>query len=319
MHISAGPYTYEWIEDWAKLPPSSGFSHHGMAVAPDGNLFVGDVTEPRVHVLKPDGTPLQSFDLPISEVHGLSIAQEDHDYFLWVVDNGDKAFPSRSAPGNVMKCMFDGTIVKRYFKEDLGYTEDMVFRPTACAFDPDTGYIWITDGYGSQRVTCLDADDKIVLSFDGRETQAGKHSTPHWIWVDRRKGHSEIYLADRANDRVLVYATDGTLLRNLNEGFRRPSGFAAFDDVLVVAELAAGIVLLDKHDDIIARIGTHREAMEREGWPNAHDAEGNRHAPTEHLTPGYLNSPHGVAADSHGNIYVSEWLLGGRYICLKKQ
>ena len=27
----------------------------------------------------------------------------------------------------------------------------------------------------------------------------------------------------------------------------------------------------------------------------------------------HLNSPHSVAVDADGNLYVSEWLLGGRY------
>ncbi|MFU8780407.1 MAG: hypothetical protein ACNA71_05205 [Kiritimatiellia bacterium] len=48
------------------------------------------------------------------------------------------------------------------------------------------------------------------------------------------------------------------------------------------------------------------------------DADGNRVDPRPHLKPGYFNSPHGVAADPAGNIYVSEWLFGGRYICLKR-
>jgi hypothetical protein len=29
--------------------------------------------------------------------------------------------------------------------------------------------------------------------------------------------------------------------------------------------------------------------------------------------PDRLNSPHSVAVDADGNLFVSEWLLGGRY------
>ena len=39
---------------------------------------------------------------------------------------------------------------------------------------------------------------------------------------------------------------------------------------------------------------------------------------THLLEPGKFNSPHGVATDAAGNIYVSEWLIGGRYIKLTK-
>ena len=36
------------------------------------------------------------------------------------------------------------------------------------------------------------------------------------------------------------------------------------------------------------------------------------------LTPGKFNSPHGLAADGDGNVYVAEWLIGGRYTQLKR-
>jgi hypothetical protein len=30
------------------------------------------------------------------------------------------------------------------------------------------------------------------------------------------------------------------------------------------------------------------------------------------IDAGKFNSPHGVAADTQGNIYVTEWIIGGR-------
>jgi hypothetical protein len=39
-----------------------------------------------------------------------------------------------------------------------------------------------------------------------------------------------------------------------------------------------------------------------------------------HLSdPDRFNSPHSVAVDNDGNLYVSEWLLGGRYTKLTVQ
>ncbi|MCH7801943.1 MAG: 6-bladed beta-propeller, partial [Chloroflexi bacterium] len=34
--------------------------------------------------------------------------------------------------------------------------------------------------------------------------------------------------------------------------------------------------------------------------------------PHETLIEGKFNSPHGIASDGDGNIYVAEWLIGGR-------
>ena len=36
------------------------------------------------------------------------------------------------------------------------------------------------------------------------------------------------------------------------------------------------------------------------------------------LRPGLFNSPHGLAADADGHLYVAEWLIGGRTIKLAR-
>jgi len=54
-----------------------------------------------------------------------------------------------------------------------------------------------------------------------------------------------------------------------------------------------------------------------EGWPNNRNASGEL-VPTSLIQPGKFNSPHGMAVDSQGNLYVAEWLIGGRFIKLEK-
>jgi hypothetical protein len=39
--------------------------------------------------------------------------------------------------------------------------------------------------------------------------------------------------------------------------------------------------------------------------------------PAHHLAAGVFNSPHSLAVDADGNLYVSEWLIGGRYTKLR--
>ena len=54
-----------------------------------------------------------------------------------------------------------------------------------------------------------------------------------------------------------------------------------------------------------------------EGWPNNADESGSP-IPTKLLESGKFNSPHGMAVDADGNIYVAEWLIGGRVTKLAK-
>jgi len=53
----------------------------------------------------------------------------------------------------------------------------------------------------------------------------------------------------------------------------------------------------------------------RQGWPNTVDELGNTVRVTD-LGPGVFNSPHGLAADASGTVYVPEWLIGGRLVRL---
>jgi hypothetical protein len=53
------------------------------------------------------------------------------------------------------------------------------------------------------------------------------------------------------------------------------------------------------------------------GWPNALDADGQA-VRTHRLRPERFNSPHAVAFDRDGSLYVAEWLLGGRYTKLTR-
>ena len=55
----------------------------------------------------------------------------------------------------------------------------------------------------------------------------------------------------------------------------------------------------------------------RDGWPNARDAAGDLVRPE--LAPGRFNSPHTIAADGDGNLYVTEWVIGGRLVKLTRR
>ncbi len=183
--------------------------------------------------------------------------------------------------------------------------------------DPATGALWVTDGYGSSRIFRFSPDLQHELTIDGSEGEAGPFRQPHWVWADTRRGSTEIYIADRAQHRIQVYSPEGRFLRCLDEGLVTPSAFACFGDILVVAELNARLVLMDREDRIIGYLGAGQEYLQRPGWPNR--AEGDTPvSPLDVLEQGRFNSPHGVAADPQGNIYVAEWLIGNRWIKLER-
>ena len=91
-----------------------------------------------------------------------------------------------------------------------------------------------------------------------------------------------------------------------------PSEFALSGSKMIVAELEARLTILDENDQLIQYLFPDDTAANSEGWPNELTESGTAQRPSR-LTPKKFNSPHGITVDDIGNIYVAEWLIGGRF------
>jgi hypothetical protein len=68
------------------------------------------------------------------------------------------------------------------------------------------------------------------------------------------------------------------------------------------APYRARLTILDPDDRTVAVIGEHDDVCGRPGFPNDPSL----------ASPGMFVTPHSVATDSARNIYVVEWVTGGR-------
>jgi DNA-binding beta-propeller fold protein YncE len=334
--VEAGGRSYEWIDDWATIPASEsarrGWAHPGVAVTAAGDVFTFHQGDPRMLVFDRDGGLQRSFETGLTEGHGITLVDEAGTEYLWIADTGSKrdhrsgaAYSATNAIGQVVKMDLDGRIVQRIGQPDHAVYQEGRFSPTSVAVNEErwggNGDVWVADGYGQSHVHRYSRFSKAgeyLGSIDGAEGPAGRFKTPHGLWFDRRKGEPELYVADRGNRRVQVYDPEGRFKRAFGEQFlSSPSAFAADGDVLVVAELRARLALLDRADHLIGYLGDDESVCARPGWPNAQNQAG-EFVRTDQLVPGKFNSPHGLAADREGNLYVAEWLIGGRYTKLRK-
>lgn len=198
----------------------------------------------------------------------------------------------------------------------LSVYDEKTYRPTTVAVDEHgDGSVWVADGYGAELVHKLSPEGEPLLTLSGEEG-AGRFDTPHGVLVDRRRPRTRLYVTDRGNHRVAVYDLDGNFSHLVAAEFREPSGFAVRGEQLLVAELQARVTVLDGDDRVLERIGDDPDAMARPGWPNALDADGRTVRPG--LRPGRFDSPHGFAVDAAGDVYVAEWVLGGRMVRLRQ-
>jgi DNA-binding beta-propeller fold protein YncE len=306
---------YEWTSGWAELPQEPiGWMHSGIAVADDG-VVVAHPGEPTLLVYDLDGTLAREIPVPgLLEPHGFRAVADG----LWIGDVGFKRrvrgpdFETERRPGRVVLVDEDGRVIREIRDPGSGWS------PTSIAVDGDSGDLWVADGYGNSLVHRFDADGTHRQTLTGEEG-AGRFSCPHGIVVDRRRGRPALYVSDRANARIQVFDPDGRFSRVVGEGIVvTPTDMAVVGDLLAVTDFTqARLTLLDCNDALVEHVGADPSAPERDGWPNARDGSGDLERPS--LEPGKFNSPHTVTSDGSGNLFVTEWLLGGRLTKLAKK
>jgi hypothetical protein len=335
MLIGNDGHRYEWFDNWGQLPDSdaarNGWAHPGVTVTASGEIVTFHPGEPALLFFGADGRLLRTVPTDVTEGHGITASQEGDAEFLWLADPGSKGvrvgdeLRRTSNPGRVIKATMDGRIVQTLERPDLPVYGEGKYAPTSVAVHEErfggNGDVWVADGYGKSYVHRYSRFNKAgdyVGSINGTEGDAGGFACPHGIWIDYRKTQPELYIADRSNRRIQVYDLDGHYKRAFGQDFlSSPSGFARDGELLIVAELWARLAILDVDDRFVCYLGENSAVRELPGYPNELDERG---VPcrTTRLTPGKFNSPHGMAADSLGNIYVAEWLIGGRMTKLAK-
>jgi len=172
------------------------------------------------------------------------------------------------------------------------------------------GDVWVADGYGANYVHRFSKTGAYISSINGTEGKAGAFACPHGIAFIPGSHGPELYIADRTNRRIQVYDPDGKFKRSFGQDFlTSPCGFAYRNGVIYVPELKVRLSILDDRDKLITCIGENDAVCKSPGWPNL---------PASQIIPGKFNSPHAAAVDSAGNIYIVEWIVGGRITKLLK-
>ena len=334
MRVGSGENSYEWIDNWAEIPESEsarmGWAHPGVVVTEAGNVITCHPGDPRVMTFDRDGKLLSSWDGDFVDAHGITLVNEDGTEYLWIADNGSKRShahdygypPGAEADfGQVLKTTLDGDVVMRLETPTHPAYESSRYSPTTVAVNEErhggNGDVWVGDGYGASYVHRFTRDGEYIGSINGEEG-AGRYNCPHGIHIDRRRADAELYVADRANARVQVYDLEGGFKRAFGTDFlTTPSGFVTYGDLMVIAELRARLAVTDLDDNLVTYLGSNEQVCEVEGWPNNAGDQG-QIVPTSLLETGKFNSPHGLAVDADGNLYVAEWLIGGRVIKLNR-
>ena len=306
MHVSAGHQHYLWQGEWGEFPESevhsirATHSHHGVVVTERGEVMTFHKGNPSVLVFDTDGNFKRLWRSDLSNAHDLALAKDGDTEYLWLADNES---------GRVIKTTLDGETVMSLDRPDHPAYADADYKPTSVTVNQSrfggNDDVWVTDGYGESLIHRYDRKGSYLSTIDGQAGAAGRFNGPHGIWVDNRLPEPRLYVADRTSARVQVYDLDGNYQREFGSDYMdSPSGFINVGDQLMIVEhRGARITVLDADDKLVGYLGENAGVNNTEGWPNNERGL--------HL-PGKFNSPHGMAADADGHLYVVEWLTGGR-------
>ena len=298
LTIGTDPYQFEFHDVFLQLPANLKLGYtHGVCVDTADNVLVFNQSPQAVLLFNRFGEYQRSWGEEYQHgAHGMRLTDEDYNQFLYLTD-----YETHS----VTKTTLRGLQQYRLGlppRPDL-YPSLSEFKPTDCCVAPD-GTLFVADGYGKPYVHAYNRKAKYQFTIGGPGTADGKFDCPHGIWVDTRRPEPELYVADRGNHRVQVFSLDGKFRRTIkDERMPMPTGFYQYGPDLYVADLHGRVVVLDATDQVAAVIGLDADASSRPGWPNV---------PPESLVPGKFSSPHAIAIDTHGDLYVAEWIATGR-------
>ena len=120
----------------------------------------------------------------------------------------------------------------------------------------------------------------MLASWGAEGAGPGEFHLPHDVRVDTR---GRVFVSDRENSRIQLFDRDGAFLEEWTDVARPQNILFGRDDVLYVTEVPQRVSIFNLDGDLLGR------------WGEAGDAPGQ-----------FRDSPHGLAVDSHGDLYIAE-------------
>ncbi len=278
---------------------------HGLAVDRRDHVYLlqqnGDEKHPALLEFDPAGRFVRGWGQRFARgAHGLALETRDGAEHLWIVDY---------ELGAVVKHTLDGREVLALPRPvHAAYPNGEGYKPTDVALAPN-GDIYVTDGYGQSLIHRYDAAGKHLQTIGWKGSKPGQFECPHGVCIDARGSEPVLLVADRANVRVQVLSLTGQHLRTItSRGLRYPCTLRVHGDLTLIPDLFGAVILWDRDYRHVATLGAHPDMRPGE-WPK--HVAGYPSVPREDRIDGRFISPHGIARDSKGRIFVGEWLRDG--------
>jgi sugar lactone lactonase YvrE len=269
--VGSGRFTYEVDKEWGRR--AGGLNEFGLVsgVAGDSQdrvyLYIRQPVAEML-VLDPNGKLLSRW--------GAGQFVEPHMIFI---DGHDEIYATDISAHTVTKWTLDGKLLHTWGTPGAVGAPGAPFnKPTRAVCTPD-GELYVSDGYGQQRVHRFGADGQLKQSWGSEGSGPSQFALPHDVWVDTR---DRVLVCDRENARVELFSRDGDYLGEWPD-LANPMQIFVRDDVLYMAESNQRVSIMTLDGEVLARWGSKGTALDQFG-----------------------NAPHSIWADSRGDVYVCE-------------
>lgn len=197
--------TYRVERPWGTLPAGQALEYVSMvAVDSGGDVYVAQRIDPPILVFSSDGDYLRGWGSGvIADAHGISISADDR---VLVVD--------RDAH-QVLVFDTEGELLLALGERDRPALQTPFNHPTATAVSPD-GRLYVSDGYANAAVHVYSPEGELLETWGSPGSGRGEFITPHAVAIDPA---GRVLVADRDNDRVLIFDASGEQLDEWSDFF----------------------------------------------------------------------------------------------------
>ena len=256
------------------------------------------------NLLRHWGGPGAGYEWPLNN-HGITV---DYKGNVWLGGNDDK-------DTHVLKFTRDGKFLLQIGKQGVHNGSNDVehlWRAAKIVIDPPTNEVYIADGYGNRRVIVFDADsgkykrhwgaygakpdDADIGDYSPSAPPAKQFRTVHCVIVSKDRF---VYVCDRVNDRVQVFRTDGTYVKEAIFEPKTIRSGSVWDMTFSRDPQETYIYQVDGVNEEVRVL--RRDTLE----VLTTFGDGGRQ-------PGQFYGVHNVAVDSKGNLYTTETYNGAR-------
>ena len=261
----------------------------GAAVDSQDRVWALNAVVPQVRIYSTDGELLGAWGGDgLRNPHHITV---DLNGDVWITDYGTHTVTKFTDKGEHLLTL--GT------PDQPGADTDHFNRPTAAVVTP-AGEVFVTDGYGNNRVLHLDGTGAFIKEWGALGVGAGELSQPHSI---ARDSSGLLYVGERNNCRVQIFDPSGESLAEWRNLFN-PWGIwiTPSDDVYVCGSSPK---LWGSHsnlgnpptDQLVAKLTTDGRITGLWTFPLADP---------DQMVPGTLDWVHAIAVDSVGDLYLGD-------------